>query len=43
MAWAGGHFGRTGRPRVTHGPLEAPFTLEEETSMGGALNLAENC
>ncbi|HDZ45862.1 hypothetical protein LCGC14_0167220 [marine sediment metagenome] len=27
---------------LTHGPLEALFTLEEETSMGGALNLAEN-
>ncbi|QTF93218.1 aminoacyl-histidine dipeptidase [Halomonas sp. BM-2019] len=26
---------------LTHGPLEALFTLEEETSMGGALNLAE--
>ncbi len=25
---------------LTHGPLEALFTLEEETSMGGALNLA---
>ena len=29
-------------PALTHGPLEALFTLEEETSMGGALNLAEN-
>lgn len=29
-------------PELTHGPLEALFTLEEETSMGGALNLAEN-
>ncbi|PRY66886.1 dipeptidase D [Vreelandella songnenensis] len=29
-------------PSLTHGPLEALFTLEEETSMGGALNLAEN-
>lgn len=29
-------------PDLTHGPLEALFTLEEETSMGGALNLAEN-
>ncbi|XUO87567.1 aminoacyl-histidine dipeptidase [Halomonas sp. KM072] len=28
-------------PELTHGPLEALFTLEEETSMGGALNLAE--
>ncbi|GAA3907323.1 aminoacyl-histidine dipeptidase [Halomonas cibimaris] len=27
---------------VAHGPLEALFTLEEETSMGGALHLAEN-
>ncbi|WNL38472.1 aminoacyl-histidine dipeptidase [Halomonas sp. PAMB 3232] len=27
---------------LTHGPLEALFTLEEETSMGGALNLSEN-
>lgn len=27
---------------LTHGPLEALFTLEEETSMGGALNLAES-
>ncbi|XKE45878.1 aminoacyl-histidine dipeptidase [Halomonas organivorans] len=27
---------------LTHGPLEALFTLEEESSMGGALNLAEN-
>ena len=27
---------------LVHGPLEALFTLEEETSMGGALNLAEN-
>ncbi|MCP1315980.1 M20/M25/M40 family metallo-hydrolase, partial [Halomonas sp. 707D7] len=27
---------------LTHGPLEALFTLEEETSMGGALGLAEN-
>ncbi len=26
---------------VAHGPLEALFTLEEETSMGGALELAE--
>ncbi|WP_416139251.1 aminoacyl-histidine dipeptidase [Halomonas sp. HK25] len=26
---------------LVHGPLEALFTLEEETSMGGALNLAE--
>lgn len=26
---------------LTHGPLEALFTLEEESSMGGALNLAE--
>lgn len=26
---------------LAHGPLEALFTLEEETSMGGALNLAE--
>lgn len=26
---------------LTHGPLEALFTLAEETSMGGALNLAE--
>ncbi|WP_346796303.1 aminoacyl-histidine dipeptidase [Halomonas sp. Bachu 37] len=26
---------------LTHGPLEALFTLEEETSMGGALNVAE--
>ena len=29
-------------PELTHGPLEALFTLEEETSMGGALGLAEN-
>ena len=29
-------------PDLTHGPLEALFTLEEETSMGGALNLAED-
>ncbi|MFJ5540120.1 aminoacyl-histidine dipeptidase [Vreelandella titanicae] len=29
-------------PDLRHGPLEALFTLEEETSMGGALNLAEN-
>lgn len=29
-------------PQLIHGPLEALFTLEEETSMGGALNLAEN-
>jgi dipeptidase D len=27
---------------VPHGPLEALFTLEEETSMGGALHLAED-
>ncbi|WP_048306439.1 aminoacyl-histidine dipeptidase [Halomonas sp. PR-M31] len=27
---------------LTHGPLEALFTLEEESGMGGALNLAEN-
>ena len=27
---------------VAHGPLEALFTLEEETSMGGALELAED-
>lgn len=27
-------------PALVHGPLEALFTLEEETSMGGALNLA---
>ncbi|UYG03453.1 aminoacyl-histidine dipeptidase [Halomonas sp. LR3S48] len=27
---------------LVHGPLEALFTLEEETSMGGALQLAEN-
>ncbi|MBB3142394.1 aminoacyl-histidine dipeptidase [Halomonas organivorans] len=26
---------------LSHGPLEALFTLEEESSMGGALNLAE--
>ena len=26
---------------LAHGPLEALFTLEEESSMGGALNLAE--
>ena len=26
---------------LAHGPLEALFTLEEETSMGGALNLSE--
>ncbi|MFP4262291.1 MAG: aminoacyl-histidine dipeptidase [Halomonas sp.] len=26
---------------LAHGPLEALFTLEEETGMGGALNLAE--
>ena len=26
--------------QLVHGPLEALFTLEEETSMGGALNLA---
>ncbi|MEQ6888358.1 aminoacyl-histidine dipeptidase [Halomonas sp. CS7] len=26
---------------LIHGPLEALFTLEEESSMGGALNLAE--
>ncbi|TDR51156.1 dipeptidase D [Halomonas ventosae] len=26
---------------LEHGPLEALFTLEEESSMGGALNLAE--
>lgn len=26
---------------LTHGPLEALFTLEEESGMGGALNLAE--
>lgn len=29
-------------PDLRHGKLEALFTLEEETSMGGALNLAEN-
>ncbi|SDN51667.1 aminoacyl-histidine dipeptidase [Vreelandella arcis] len=29
-------------PDLTHGPLEALFTLEEETSMGGALQLADN-
>lgn len=29
-------------PDLRHGPLEALFTLEEETSMGGALNLAED-
>nr|WP_163501713.1 aminoacyl-histidine dipeptidase [Halomonas socia] len=28
-------------PTLRHGPLEALFTLEEETSMGGALQLAE--
>ena len=28
-------------PALVHGPLEALFTLEEESSMGGALNLAE--
>lgn len=27
---------------LRHGPLEALFTIEEETSMGGALELAEN-
>nr|WP_298411956.1 aminoacyl-histidine dipeptidase [uncultured Halomonas sp.] len=27
---------------LRHGPLEALFTLEEESSMGGALNLAED-
>ncbi|MGM0704131.1 MAG: aminoacyl-histidine dipeptidase [Pseudomonadota bacterium] len=27
--------------RLVHGPLEALFTLEEESGMGGALNLAE--
>ncbi|ALM53944.1 aminoacyl-histidine dipeptidase [Halomonas huangheensis] len=27
---------------IEHGPIEALFTLEEETSMGGALNLAED-
>ncbi|MDR9438399.1 MAG: aminoacyl-histidine dipeptidase [Halomonas sp.] len=27
---------------LVHGPLEALFTLEEESSMGGALNLAED-
>ncbi|GEN22916.1 aminoacyl-histidine dipeptidase [Halomonas cupida] len=27
---------------LVHGPIEALFTLEEETSMGGALNLAED-
>ena len=27
---------------LVHGPLEALFTLEEETSMGGAMQLAEN-
>ncbi|MCC5882689.1 MAG: aminoacyl-histidine dipeptidase [Halomonas sp.] len=27
---------------LEHGPLEALFTLEEESSMGGALQLAEN-
>ena len=27
---------------LIHGPLEALFTLEEESSMGGALNLAED-
>ncbi|MCE8018352.1 aminoacyl-histidine dipeptidase [Halomonas sp. MCCC 1A17488] len=27
---------------LVHGPLEALFTLEEETSMGGALQLAEH-
>lgn len=27
---------------LVHGPLEALFTLEEESSMGGALQLAEN-
>lgn len=27
---------------LTHGPLEALFTLEEESGMGGALNLAED-
>ncbi|MBD3895527.1 aminoacyl-histidine dipeptidase [Halomonas sp. ML-15] len=30
-----------GDDSLVHGPLEALFTLEEETSMGGALNLAE--
>ncbi|EPC02872.1 hypothetical protein L861_23970 [Litchfieldella anticariensis FP35 = DSM 16096] len=30
-----------GDDSLTHGPLEALFTLEEESSMGGALNLAE--
>ncbi|MCJ8284520.1 MULTISPECIES: aminoacyl-histidine dipeptidase [unclassified Halomonas] len=30
-----------GDDELVHGPLEAIFTLEEETSMGGALNLAE--
>lgn len=29
-------------PELTHGPLEALFTLEEESSMGGALGLADN-
>ncbi|GEN28732.1 aminoacyl-histidine dipeptidase [Halovibrio variabilis] len=29
-------------PDLRHGPLEALFTLEEETSMGGALNLADD-
>ncbi|MBY6209761.1 MULTISPECIES: aminoacyl-histidine dipeptidase [Halomonas] len=29
-------------PELVHGPLEAIFTLEEETSMGGALNLAKD-
>lgn len=28
--------------QLRHGPLEALFTLEEESSMGGALNLAEH-
>ncbi|GGX99324.1 aminoacyl-histidine dipeptidase [Litchfieldella qijiaojingensis] len=31
-----------GDESLTHGPLEALFTLEEESSMGGALNLAED-
>lgn len=29
-------------PALRHGPLEALFTVEEEASMGGALNLAEH-
>ncbi|KPQ20483.1 MULTISPECIES: aminoacyl-histidine dipeptidase [unclassified Halomonas] len=29
-------------PELTHGPLEALFTLEEESSMGGALHLADD-